>query len=218
MASGIEHILSPLSAPWCSWTMLVLLLCAILSEFLQPGVLTQASASLMTRANRTYKNAPVNFLGQALITIFHIGTLAMTLCLCFYEGGTFRFTAYLAVCGLIIAIVLTKMLCNVILDFVFSFSRQFGTPYEHYANIFTIAMLLLYPCTLLMLRIGNAAVCRWILGSAALLFLIMWIYRGARLFIVSPKAIVYFAMYISTLEVVPMGILYYLSGQTISQL
>ena len=116
---GISHILSPMSAPWCGWTMLVLLLCAVLGELAQPGVISQASASLLSRNDRTYKNAPVNFIGQSLITLFRIGTLAMTLFLCFYQKGNFGFGTFILLCGIIFAILLMKMLCNTLLDYTF---------------------------------------------------------------------------------------------------
>ena len=67
--------------------MLGLLLCAVLSEALQPGVITQAATSYMARAERTYKAAPNNFFGQLLITLFRIGTWSMALFLCFYTEG-----------------------------------------------------------------------------------------------------------------------------------
>ena len=65
--NGIEHIVSPMSAAWCGWTMLVLLLCAILSEVMQPGVILQSPTSLLAQTDRTYKDSPVNLYGQLLL-------------------------------------------------------------------------------------------------------------------------------------------------------
>ena len=95
--------MSPLSAPWCGWTMLVLLLFAVLSEWLQPGVIAQSPVSILVRAERTYKDAPTSVMAQILITLFRIGTLAMLICLYFCESGSFPFTAFMAVSGIILA-------------------------------------------------------------------------------------------------------------------
>ena len=49
--------MSPLSAPWCGLTMFALFLFAVLSEWLQPGVIAQSPLSVVVRAERSYKDA-----------------------------------------------------------------------------------------------------------------------------------------------------------------
>lgn len=218
MFSGIGHIISPLNAAWCGWTMLFLFLCAVLGEYMQPGIITKAGSSLVARVDRLYKDAPTNFIGQTLIAIFRIGTFAMALCLCFYANAPFRFVAFGAVCGLIIAILLVKMLCNIVLDYTFMLSRRFAMVYEHYANIATVAICVLYPCLLVVLRIGSPIVGQWILGIATVLFVLMWTYRAIRTFIVSPLSILYLTLYICTLELLPLAGLFYLSQKMMSAL
>ena len=216
MGSGIAHIISPVSAAWSGWTMFILMLCAVLSEVFQPGVITQAHVSLIARSNRNYKESPTTFMGQVFITLFRIGTLAMTLCLCLYTEGCFSLTTYAAVCGLCLAVLLIKMLCNTILDFTFTLTRRNSVAYEHYANIATIATILLYPATLVLLRIGNPIAGQWILAIIAFLFIAMWAYRGGRLFISSPMAVFYFAVYMCTLELLPLAVLYLSSAKLIT--
>ena len=158
--NGIEHIVSPMSAAWCGWTMLVLLLCAILSEVMQPGVILQSPTSLLAQTDRTYKDSPVNLYGQLLISLFRIGTLAMGVYLCVPESADFRFGIYAAICGLTLAMLLVKMLCNVLIDYTFSLSRFMDQTYEHYGDISTLATCTLYPALLVVLRIGDLAVNR----------------------------------------------------------
>jgi len=213
MNTFVPHIISPLSAGWCGWTLLALFLCAILGEFLQPGVIMQAHSTLFAHTNRTYKDAPPNTLAQLAISIFRIGTLAMAICMSLYTDGIFRFTAFAAICGLILLILLIKMICNLLLDYVFSLSRRFVPMYEQYANISTIAAYLLYPILLVMLRIGKPEWTVWALGGATVLFLMMCIYRMARTYIRSFAAILYVVLYICTLEVLPLGLLLYLSSK-----
>lgn len=171
--------------------MLVLLLCALISELLQPGVISQAGSSLRVRTERMYKDAPTNYLSQFLISVFRIGTLAMALCLCLYRGGSFTFGLFAALCCVIFLVALLKMLGDVLVDYTFMLSRRFTPVYEHYANILTITTCILYPCVLLLLRFGNAAASRRVLGLTILLFFGMWIYRAARHFIDSPRTMLY---------------------------
>jgi hypothetical protein len=215
---SIAHIFSPANAVWSSWTMLFLLLCAVVSEFMQPGVISQAGASLRVRTERVYKEAPTLFLSQLLITIFRIGTIAMALYLALYKGGAFSFGAFAAVCGITLAVALLKMAADKLLDYTFMLSKRFAPVYEHYSNIITIITCILYPCLLVLLRIGEASVAAWVLGIIALLFLILWIYRAGYNYIHSPAAILYFIIYIATLEVLPLALLFYLSSITLSAL
>lgn len=196
--------------------MLVLLLCAVLGEIFQPGVISQAHASLLSQNDRTYKDAPVNFQGQLLMTIFRIGTIAMGLYLCLYTGGQSGFGVFAALCGLVIALILVKMLCNNLLDYTFQISRRFMPPYEQYSDITTITTYLLYPALLVMLRVDNLVLNRWLVGIVAALFLLMWLYRLARNYVHSFAGLAYVVLYIATLEILPLGILFYLGLKTIS--
>ena len=209
------HIVSMMSAPWCGWTMLVLLLFAVLAEVTQPGVITQTLSSLTARTDRTYKDSPTTFMGQLCISLFRIGTPAVALCLCFLPVQHASFVAFWAVCGVIFAVLLVKMLCNVLLDYTFSFTRRFGDTYEHYGNIATLSTVVLYPALLVLLRIPDQQIAQWTVGIIALLFLCLWLYRAARTFVVSLPAILYLLLYILTLEVLPMVACIYCSAKLI---
>lgn len=196
--------------------MLGLLVFGILSEYFQPGIISQAPASLRVRTNRLYKNAPVNSVGQTCINIFRLGTVAMLLCLCFGAQGNFSFLTYLAINALILAVMVVKMIGNVLLDYTFSLSRRFGAVYEHYANIVTLVCLLLWPAILILLHVDCLAAYRWTAGIAAVLFIALWVYRSAAQYITSPVALLYLLLYWCTLELLPMAALVYLSEKTIT--
>lgn len=215
---GVAHIFTPLNAVWCGWTMLFLMLCAVISELMQPGVISQAGASLRVRTERVYKDAPTNYLSQFLITLFRIGTLAIAIYLSLYSGGRFTFGTFAALCGIIFIIVLVKMAGDALTDYTFMLSRRFSPVYEHYANIITITSCILYPCVLVLLRFGNTVASRWVLGTTVVLFFVLWIYRASRHFVNSPLAVLYFILYICTLEFLPLGLLLYLSSKTINYL
>ena len=215
MIEQVPHIISPLSAGWCGWTLFALFLCAVLSEFIQPGVITQAHAILFAHTDRMYKEAPANTVGQLTLTIFRIGTLALAVYISFFTTGVFRFAGFAAISGLILVLILVKMLINKLLDYTFALSRQFMPMYEQYANMSTVASYILYPCLLVILRIGKPEWALWVLVAVSVLFLIMCSYRMARTYIRSLAAILYIALYICTLEVLPLGLLFYLSSKII---
>lgn len=213
---ALPHILSPMNAAWCGWVMLFLLLCAILSEVAQPGVITQVPVSLFSRADRTYKSVPDNFLGQLLITLFRIGTISMAITLCSDAGQPFYFTKFLYAIGIVLAVIGIKMLCNAWLNFTFRLTRSVDTAFDQYGNLTTLLAVLLYPCMLVLMRIGNTVAVRAVTLALVVLFLALWLYRFGRLFVTSPKAIGYVAIYFVTLEVLPIGLLTLFTLQILS--
>lgn len=218
MGEGIAHIISPASAVWCSWTMLVLLLCGILSELFQPGVISQAKNSLITQTDRVYKESPNNFMGQLMIHLFRLGVITMAMYLCCVETGYFSFTGFWAIFGITLVMNIIKLVCNYFMDFTFQLTRRFGNAHEHYGNILTLIVLAIYPVLLVLLRYGAPQVNRWVLGTMAVIFLLLWFYRAFRQFITTPRAIGYLFIYFCTIELLPWVLLYILSNQIISQI
>jgi len=216
MMTSLPHITSMLTTPWCGWTLLVLMLFAILAEWIQPGVISQAYTSLKVRTERMYKDAPTSGMAQILITAFRIGTLAMIVCMCFAPNDRLTFVAYMAVCGVILAILMVKMICNILLNYAFQITRIYGDVYEHYSNIFTLTIVAMFPLVLLFLHIGSITATRCLLGVMAVLFLVMWLYRCVRQFIHAPLAIIYLLTYMITLEILPMVGLLLFSEKTLS--
>ena len=194
----------------------MLLLCAVLAEWFQPGVITQSPSGLQARTERMYKEAPTNFMGQLLIALFRIGTPAMALCLCFCPSDRVSFVAFCAVCGLIVAVLLLKMLCNMLLNYTFSLPSRFGNPFEAYGNIATLGAVILYPVVLVLMHVANPVIAHWLVGSIAVLYLVALAYRAVRNYLVSFVSILYLVFYIATLEVLPMALLIYLSAKTIT--
>ncbi len=216
MLTSLPHIISPLTAPWCGWTMLLLLVMALLSEWLQPGVISQAASSLTVHAERTYKDAPVNYLAQLFITLFRIGTLAMGLCLCFRPEDRFSGAAFAAVCGIILGVLIVKILLILLVDYTFRLTRSYGEAGEHYSNLCTLAMVVLYPLLLLFVHIDSPVASGWLLGILGGAFFLLWMYRGVRQFVRKPIALLYLLVYMATLELLPMAAMVLFSAKTIS--
>ncbi len=212
---GIEHIVTAVSAPWSGWLMLGLMLCAILSEWFQPGIISQAHSSLSVRNDRVYKESPATFFGQMLLTIFRIGTVSMALCLCWAPEDRFSLGAFAIVSALVLVVLAVKMLCHWLVDYTFMLSRRFGTPYEHYGNLFTLTTLLLYPVVLILNHVASPLAAQWCLGGIAILFGLLWLYRCIRTYIQSVRAVIYLIIYFCTLELLPFVGLAYVAAKTI---
>lgn len=218
MGEGIAHIVSPASAVWCGWTMLALLICGILSELFQPGVISQVKSSLLSQRERIYKESPNNFMGQLMISLFRIGVLSMAVYVCCEPTGYFGFTGFWVIFGIVLATVFVKMFCNRWMDITFRLSRRFGNAYEHYGNIFTMCAMTLYPVVLVLLQYGYPEVNRWVIGSIVSVFIAIWFYCAFRQFVNSPRAILYLLVYAGTVEVLPWILLYTISNQTLSHI
>jgi hypothetical protein len=218
MIDSISHIISPLSAPWCGWVLFGLLLCAVLSEYMQPGIVRLAYVSLIARSERTYKDAPVNLYGQILIFLFRLGTLAMGISICLYNGSTFSIAVFGIVFGLVLATLLVKLLCNKWLDYTFSLSRRYMPMHEQYGDLSTIACTFLFLGIMIVMHTGRLALAPWILGGATALFVLMCLYRVTLHYVQSPMGMLYVLIYIVSLEVLPLGVLYFLCSKTIASL
>jgi len=203
------------SAGWCGWLLLALGICAVVGEVFQPGVISSASESLFAHSNRTYKQAPDNFPGQMLLTLFRIGVPAMALCL-FIDAHSLA--AYGVAVAMTVAVLVVKRLCNQLLDYTFRLRVAAGGVRTHYANIGTLSSLILYVCLLVLLQTGSVTANRWTIGICALLFVGMVAYRLARIYVTDAKAILYVGIYILTLEVLPLGALVVLTSQMTTNL
>lgn len=212
---SIAHIETIYSAGWCGWLMLALGFCAVMGEVFQPGVISSASESLFAHANRTYKQAPDNFPGQMLLTLFRIGIPALALCL-FLDVHSLA--AYGVAAAMMVAMMVVKRLCDRVLDYTFHLRVAAGGVRTHYANIGTLSSMMLYVCLLVLLQTGSVTANRWIIGICALLFVMMVTYRLARIYVTDAKAILYLGIYILTLEVLPLGALVVITSQMTTNL
>ena len=65
------------------------------------------------------------------------------------------------------------------------------------------------------MRIGDTAAIKWLIAGIAALFILLITYRFMRNYMVSLRAVLYVILYVMTLEVLPIGALFYLSSITI---
>lgn len=211
--NGFVHIGSMLSTPWVGWVMLALLLLAVLSEALQPGLISGVGVSLSSHTNRNYKPAPDNFFGQTAVTLFRIGTLGMALCLWIGEADGCQIETYGIALAWIVGMLLVKIIGTVLIDYTFQLRIAADGIGAHYGNIVTMLCLALYPAILVLLQIGNTMLNRWVIGVCGGLFMLAVVYKVLGLYLRQWRSIIYITLYILTLEVLPMVSLVVVTSQ-----
>ncbi|MBR1878523.1 MAG: DUF4271 domain-containing protein [Paludibacteraceae bacterium] len=209
MGNGIEHIVSLYNASWYGWTLLLLGICAVLSEVFQPGVMTGITGTVFARSERMYKRTPDNFPGQLSSTIFQIGTLALMLVMIWrdrFDSAANGIALYGIAAAMIVAVLLVKTALNGLIDYTFQLkaSAEVST---HMAGITMLVCLGLYAAALVLPLAHSVVVNRWVAGALGIVYLALTTYRMVLVFMSGAKSILYILMYVMTLEVLPIGVL-----------
>lgn len=215
----VPHILSPESAPWVSWTMLFLLVFAVLSELLQPGVLLGSFAMLFSKVERTYHDPHRNIPGQLCINVFRIGTFALALYLFCYVGGslhiggwevqfltdkTFLFRKYLLVLLVVFGVDTMKYLLTLWVNYTFQISRRFTLISLHYNSLWTVINSAFYLLLLVLLPIDSPTIIFWGFWTLCIVALLLIGIKWLRVFYTGLPSLLYIALYLLTLEVLPI--------------
>ncbi len=223
----VPHILSPETAPWVSWTMLGLLLFAVLAELTQQGVLLGSFAMVFQKVERTYHDPHRNAMGQFCINVFRMGTFALALYLFCYMGetlqlghwqvqfisdGAFRFGKYLVVLLVVFGMNMLKYLLTLWVNYTFQISQRVGLIATHYDSLWTVINSAFYLLLLVLLPVDSAEVIFWgfvVLCAVALLLIgAKWL----RVFYSGPASLLYMLLYLLTLEVLPLCAMVVLAG------
>ena len=212
---AIERILTSATAPWCGWMMLAMLICMVLAEVCQPGVVKSAPAAILAPAERTYKESPNNFLGQFFSAVYQIGLAAMAIYVIIPSNVPFLMGKWLILCGIVLAVLLVKMLLNVLLDYAFEFSKHFASPYEQYSSVATTVCMLLYPSLLLLFRLGSTVAATWVIGVIVTAFVLLVSFRLMRTYLISFPSMIFILLYIATMEIIPVAATITIASQII---
>ena len=198
-------ISSPLSEAWPSWLMFGLLLCLVIAENLQPDTLRLSFRTAFSRMERMYGDSAVNFWGAVALTVFKIGVLALTLYLICYNRGDFSFLTFGWITVCIIAFVMVKSICSWMLTYVFDLKPYTALYLPQYSSLWTALCVILYPCLLIMINVGDNSFMKWIIlvfailfGAAVLVKLVQHYYNGL-------PSLGYIILYLVTLEIIPVA-------------
>lgn len=147
------------------------------------------------------------------MAIFRVGTTALAVGLCM---DSLSLMTYGLVIALVVGLIMVKMLCNVLLDFVFNLRVQTKGVLDEYRNWATYACMLLYAAILVLLQVGNTEINRWVVASCAALFVGIITVRLAKVYLQNLLSAVYIGIYVLTLEVLPIGALAVLIAKMIN--
>lgn len=202
-------ISSPISEAWPSWLMLVLLLCMVMAEVLQPETIRTSFRTTFSRMQRMFGDSAVNFLGAVALTVFRVCVIALTLYLACYEEGSFSILTYGWIILIVIAFVLIKSLSAWIISYTFDLKRDTALYMPQYSNLWTALCIVLYPVLLVTINIGYNGVIRWIMLAIAALFCIEVVIKLIQHFYTGVQSLGYIALYTLTLEIVPATAMFF---------
>ena len=141
------------------------------------------------------------------MNIFRIGTFAMALYLYAYRAGDFRFTTYMLVVAWVLGIDVIKLAASALVNYTFRISKRFTLISTHYNNLWTVICCGFYVALLFLINIDNAEVTKWLLFALAVAAIVLILIKWIRIFYTDLRSLLYIALYILTLEILPMLVL-----------
>lgn len=205
--NAVPHILTPISAPWVAWVMLFLLLCGVLAEMVQRGLLVQAFTTIFSKVERTYGDMQRNLMEELIINIFRIGTFAMALYLYAYRAGDFSFKTYMLIVALVLGVDVVKILASILVNYTFQISRRFTQLSIHYNNLWTVICSGFYIASIVLINIGNSLVIKYVMLSLVALAIVLIVVKWIRIFCTNVRSLLYIVLYVLTLEILPLLVL-----------
>lgn len=200
----VNLISTPQSESWPIWIMFVLLLLLVLAIAHQPGLLKDGFRAIFSRLERTYADSARDIYTDLLLLLFRLGTISLTLQTIFFSTGVFRIRHFLMILLFTVVLELIRWICIRFVAYIFLSARALSQPMAYYANLQLMLALFIYPVTLLTIDFA------WVTTGAVLTaiifatYLILLTIRMARMFLSKPVAILYIALYILTLEILPI--------------
>lgn len=199
---------TPYSEPWTAWVLLLLLIVAVMIFVRRPELFKGMFTSLFSKSERTYNDASLDRQTNVLMSMFRVGTLALTVYLCLFQEGKFSLLIYLAICGCILLFSGLKWLMVMLTSYVFFLQVRLDVTRNNYNSIWLLITLLMYPLTIIMVDFGFTTTCRVLMWVLLGLYILLAILKTCRMFLTSPMSVLYITIYILTLEVLPLAALY----------
>lgn len=189
--------------------MFTLLLMLALAIAHQPGLLKAGFHAVFSRLDRTYADSARDLYTNVLLLFFRLGTLALALQAIFFHGGEFSVLFFLMVVAGLGGLELIKWLSIRALASVFMNVRALEAPMAFYANLQLMASMLVYPITLVLIDYDCPTLALVLLALVYITYLVLLIIRMVRMFLSKPIVVFYIALYIVTLEVIPIAMVCY---------
>lgn len=183
--------------------MFALLLMLLMAIAHQPGLIGASFRAVFSRLDRTYADAARDLYTNILLLIFRLGTLAMALQTLFFGAGTFSILTFLIIVAGLGVLQLLKWLAMQSIAKIFLSVRALEEPLSFLASLQLLTSIVVYPVTLLLIDYNWLWVCAVLLAAVYVAYLVLLLIRMIRIFMTKPISILYIALYIMTLEIVP---------------
>lgn len=187
--------------------MLFLFLCMAFSVMHQPGILRDSYRSLYSKMKRTYSDISSDLLTRMLCGFFRVGTIAMCLYASFFTGEHFSGWVYLLV---VVAVAITEGLrwaLSQLCTFTFTLKRKMDIPESNYSALWILTSVALFFVTLLIINFGTTVSVLLLLFLVIANYIAVIAWKLIAVFLSEIHDVIYIALYILTLEVLPFTML-----------
>jgi len=202
------HISSLYSAEWLPWVLLLcgaLLIAVLISN---PRCISDCFSSLFSGLERRYTDTS-GVLAMSGLRLFCIAVSALAAQVCLYKGGVFPVRGWLVLVAVVFATWTGKMLLRRYAAYVFSMEPWLRQWREYMRSLWTAVSVLLYVAV----AVSACVPVKWLplalAGAVAALYFVSLAVRLLRTCYLSPLSLFYIAIYITTLEVLPMSAVLY---------
>ena len=149
--------------------------------------------------------------------IFLIGTLSLTLYMCMYESGIARWGAYGGIAVVVGAWLLFRLLASRFVGYVFSIAHETQAMVEDSVSLWMVSSVLLYVLCCVFQWLPSVGVFRMGVGVIAGMYLVVMSGKVLVSYGKSLKMLFYILLYILTMEIIPLGLVYG-AAKSVSQL
>ena len=206
------HIVSLYSSAALAWLLLALLSCIVITRIAYPPFLHDCLTVVFSKITRRYSDTtrltPVVF-----SHLFLLGTLSLCLWLCLYTAGPLRWLHYGLIAGLISAWLLLRFLITRFLGYVFSIRHEAQAVQEDSLSLLMLVSLLFYAVCCVAPLMPVQKVLPMIAAGIIALYLIVLTGKMLVTYARSLKMLFYIVLYILTLEIIPLTMLYGVASQ-----
>lgn len=207
MYTFYPHIASLYSSASFAWLLFSLLTCAVMTLISYPTFLNECVSVLFSKITRRYSDTtrltPIVF-----SHLFLVGSFALCLWLCMYSAGGLHWLQFVLFAALIALWLLARFLVSRFIGYVFSIQHEAQAIQEDSLSLLMLVSLLFYvPCCLTPL-LPLQPILPQLAAGIIVLYIIALTGKMTVSYARSVKSLFYIALYIMTLEIIPMAFLY----------
>lgn len=205
----LQLISTPISESWTAWVMLSLLASILIANQRQNGLFKSAFHDVWSVEERSYSEVGTDFVQWLLLSYFRIGTPSLALYVFYYQPGKFSILCWLMIMGIWFSVEMVKTGAIYMIRYIFGLEKLLQNIWRYYSEVWILVGSMLYPVLLLTIQIGVTPLTNTLLYIVLAILLILILVKSIRLLLVKPMAAIYILIYFITLELLPLGFLFW---------